>query len=284
MTIADDNSEIVLACFHGLGDVVNATSLLEPLKERWPERPIRWITAAKIAPLFWNNPLVGVVEAIDGDNAALDTHYAVLRERYGDNLITPAPYMNVRVPRGRCGKRRLRRNHETRSLIQRMRDVAKQYGLRDDGRPLLYMTAEEIATAASWLDAHNLSAKPYVLLEWQYSSAQSWWTDEETATVVRLCHQAGVAVVGACPDPRPGLLAFEPSFRLLPALYNRAHAFIGVNSGPSCIVHTHQCRTDIPHAEFVRAGHKAWSTIDWRPKVVGHEPSAVESFLDRVLR
>lgn len=268
MTGAD---EIVFACFHGLGDVVSATSLLEPLHENWPGRPVRWVTSKALAPLFAHNPHVDAVDIIDGDASQCDAQYPALRARYGERLVTPAPYMNG--------------PGNGRTLIGLMRSVATKIGVRNDGRTLLYVTADEEAQAWEWIARNVTNGSGFLLLEWQHGSSQSPWTSAHTAYVVQRCQAAGVSVVGASPQPQPGVIAFDGHYRLLVSLYNRARAFVGVSSGPSCIAHTHMARVDVPHAEFVYGAH--WSTADWpraRKRVAFGDPMLeLTRFLDEVL-
>lgn len=48
-----------------LGDVLRTTSLLRPLRERYPDGKISWITAAAARPLLRGNPLIRKIATID---------------------------------------------------------------------------------------------------------------------------------------------------------------------------------------------------------------------------
>jgi heptosyltransferase II len=68
-----DPRNILVVRYSALGDVVLATSILEPLRARFPKARIEWVTDALYAPLLEGLPEVAQVHRLgrDGPNAAL---------------------------------------------------------------------------------------------------------------------------------------------------------------------------------------------------------------------
>lgn len=248
--------EIPIAIFHGLGDCVNATSLLRPLKNRFPNSNITWITSSKYAPLVGSNPLISKVIKIDGDPLHADKEYKNLKKKY-KNLITPAPYM---LPPSRNNQ-----------LLESFEDQAKRHAKYDGPiEPVLFVTQKEEDEVTTWLNSNNI--KKYIMLECHYTSSQSYWAGNHTKILLEACGKAGITVL-LTHRKEPNLNSLNAicktycldfGFRSMPAFYNKAAGFIGVSSGISCITHTHQCKKDVPHLEFVNGEH--WCTRRYKKK------------------
>jgi len=68
-----DPANILVVRYSALGDVVLATSILEPLRSRFPRARIEWVTDALYAPLLEGVPEIARVHVLakEGPNAAL---------------------------------------------------------------------------------------------------------------------------------------------------------------------------------------------------------------------
>jgi heptosyltransferase-2 len=68
-----DPASILVVRYSALGDVVLATSVLEPLRARFPKARIEWVTDALYAPLLEGLPELSAVHRVgrDGPNGAL---------------------------------------------------------------------------------------------------------------------------------------------------------------------------------------------------------------------
>jgi heptosyltransferase-2 len=78
-----DPSSILVVRYSALGDVVLATSILEPLRARFPRARIEWITDAPYAPLLEGLPEIAQVHRLarEGQNSVLSVA-ARLRGRF----------------------------------------------------------------------------------------------------------------------------------------------------------------------------------------------------------
>lgn len=259
-----------IAIFHGLGDCVNATTILRPLRAAGP-CTIRWITHERYAAVVDNNPLVDEVTAVGGD--PLTCAMPPLRE--GEHLISPAPY-NTECPRAMRGLGD--------SLLARYKGFLVAAGLDPDPfEPLLYLSDAEVAAAEVWLRARDLSPGRFVLMETAYGSQQSFWNNDLTAVAVEKARVAGFSTVIAHAAVVPGAHAAELPYRLIPALYDRAAAFIGVSSGLSCLVHAQSCRKDVPHLELARGDHWDTTLYPKQRKRISYDRAAVPELLDWLL-
>jgi len=244
---------IAVAIFHGLGDCVNATAVLPFIKARHGK--VIWVTCKQYTALVEHNPHVEKVEIIDEKPMACDKHYPRLRKMYGSNLLTPAPYMNPIGP----------------TLAGWFISLTKKYGNNGQYlKPQLFVTPQEVADVDNWL--HDRGIKKFVMLEALYGSRQSFWNRQYSVETIKLLTQKGYTVLFTH-RTEPNIdeynkigrvVCLDVDFRYLPVFYNKSSGFIGVSSGASVLCHTHQCRLDVPHVEFVRGEH--WCTRQYAPK------------------
>src|SRR5512134_402496 len=68
-----DPANILVVRYSALGDVVLATSILEPLRTRFPRARIEWVTDALYAPLLEGLPEIAAVHRLarEGESSAL---------------------------------------------------------------------------------------------------------------------------------------------------------------------------------------------------------------------
>jgi len=69
------------------------------------------------------------------------------------------------------------------------------------------------------------------------------------------------------------------NFRYIVPAYNLSSGFIGVSSSASCISHTHMCKNNLPHIEFVRGRH--WATHHYKKlnKTINYDTAALKKFI-----
>lgn len=245
------SKEIAIAIFHGLGDCINSTTMLKPIREVYPTRPIIWISSEAYAPIAHNNPLIDEVISVPGNVWAADNKYEHFATKYR-TLLQPAPYRH--------------RASENNILLESYQERIFKFTQRPLSvfEPLLYMTQGEIDQANTWLTKKKVNN--YVMLETNFTSSQSFWGSDYTVEAIKILDSKGYTILLTHPveskldeyNQYGRVLCLDVGFRLMPYFYNNAKGFVGVSSGISCAVHTHQCRKDIPHLEFVRGEH--WCT------------------------
>jgi hypothetical protein len=132
----------------------------------------------------------------------------------------------------------------------------------------MFLTSQEVIDVDNWLKLRDIDK--FVMLECTFTSSQSYWNRTHTNIVLEHCKKKGYTVLFTHRED-PNLNSYneicesyclDVGFRYMPAFYNKAQAFIGVSSGISCAVHTNQCKTDIPHLEFVKGAH--WATTMYK--------------------
>ncbi len=269
-----------VAIFHGLGDCINATTILRPLKQRYPDSKITWVTVQPYAAVVRHNPCVDHVRILAGNLHCDAAKPALgrLREEFGAGLIIAGPYHN---PDSKDG-----------TLLGSYKDriqVAAP-GVSLPFIPEMNLVQPEVDDVRAWLAARKLER--FVILETQYGSSQSFWnrthTDDALKVLAKkkysviLAHKSDVGLPDfnqVCPT-----YCLDLHYRYVPAVYNLASGFIGVSSGISCISHTNQCRNDIPHLEFVNGEH--WSTRHYAHKLhktISFKPSDVCPLIEKLL-
>tara|TARA_R100001244_G_scaffold25113_4_gene25595 strand:- start:57038 stop:57868 length:831 start_codon:yes stop_codon:yes gene_type:complete len=244
----------VIAIFHGLGDCINATSIIKPLKAKHPNCEITWVSSKAYLPIVEHNPLIAHTEGIPGNVWAADEQYKNLRKKHGKSLIVPAPYLNsLAQDKTLLG-----------SYKERIKVITGGKNLNFTPEPLLFLTPKEVKDVDDWLEERKI--EKFVMLEAIFTSSQSFWGRAHTDEALRICAAKGYTVLMThredvnlheynkiCPT-----FCLDVGFRYMPAFYNKSSGFIGVSSGITCVVHTHQCRKNIPHLEFVSGEH--WCT------------------------
>ena len=265
--------EAAIAIFHGLGDCINVTTYLRPIKNKFPDCKITWITYSGYKGIVEHNPYIDKIVTFDdpGPKAGFgcDRRYPALRQQY-PGLIVPASYMTGITGDG--------------TLLGSFKAKIKKLGLDPNPFvPLLYVTPQEQQDAEIWLKKRGLDN--FVLLEATFGSSQSPWGRVHTERAIKTLAEMGYQVLLTHRN-EPNLEQFnewadvftmDVHYRYAPSIYNASRGFIGVSSGISCLVHTHQCRRDLPHLEFVRGDH--WST-----KHYGKQKKQIHMNMDGLVR
>jgi heptosyltransferase-2 len=109
---ADTPGDILVVRYSALGDVVLATSVLEPLRRRFPDARIEWVTDALYAPLLEGLPEIARVHRLarDGEHRASEVA-ARLRGKYDlaidlQNKVRSAVVARAAAPRRVTFRRR----------------------------------------------------------------------------------------------------------------------------------------------------------------------------------
>jgi ADP-heptose:LPS heptosyltransferase len=58
--------ETAIAIFHGLGDCINATTLIIPIITKFKSHKIVWISSKAYAPIAYNNPYISKIHEVPG--------------------------------------------------------------------------------------------------------------------------------------------------------------------------------------------------------------------------
>ncbi|ABC82384.1 lipopolysaccharide heptosyltransferase II [Anaeromyxobacter dehalogenans] len=255
-----DPSSILVIRYSAMGDVVLATSLLEPLRARFPGARIEWVTDALYAPLLEGLPELAAVHRLarEGPNAALPLA-ARLRGRFDvvidlQNKVRSAVVARAAAPLRTAFKRRtalrallsvfgsdppLVRAHQT----QLYGEAVASLGVSGPGPLKIALSPQARALAA---DALQGVEAPAVALAPGARWATKRWPAERFAAVADALHAEGVRIV-LCggPGDRDAFAAFRAATRAkvaadlsflpldaLAAAIARVQLLIACDSGP----------------------------------------------------
>jgi heptosyltransferase-2 len=255
---ADPRSILVLR-YSALGDAVLATSVLEPLRERFPSARIEWVTGPAYAPLLEGLPGLAAVHRLDrGLRAALALGDR-LRGRFDlavdlQNKVRSALVARAAAPRRLAFRRRtlaeaaltllgrnppITRAHATELYAEALRPL----GIERPGRPHVHLSEAARALAAQALGA---ARPPLVALAPGASRNTKRWAPERFAEVAEALSRDGHALVLAGgPGDREALAAFRAACRVpvvadlsalpvegLGAALARVRLLVACDSGP----------------------------------------------------
>jgi len=255
-----DPASILVLRYSALGDVVLATSVLEPLRRRFPDARIEWVTDALYAPLLEGLPELARVHRLarDGANGAWGLA-ARLRGRFDVAIDLQNKPRSMLVARAAAP---LRAAFRRRSALQAIRSVigsdpplvrAHQtrlytealapFGITEPGRTKVALSAQARALAADALggvDGSIVAVAPGA--RW----ATKRWPAERFAAVADALAQDGHRIVlcGGPPD-RDAFASFRAAARskvaadlsflpldALAAALARVRLLVACDSGP----------------------------------------------------
>ncbi len=273
-------NKIAIVILHGLGDCISVTTLLRPLRLKYPKAHITWITAECYAPVVAHNPHINSVRTYSNE-LRLERSLpliAELKKEFGSNLIVAGPYFNP--------------PSKDNTLSGSHKDRIAKYapGIKVDFIPEMYFTQTEVDEGIKWVNDKQLNK--FIMLEMLFSSSQSFWNRTHTNSALEILNKNGyTAVLTHRTEPAIDELnkicrtvCLDVDYRYIPGIYNKASAFIGVSSGISCLVHSHQCRNDIPHLEFVNGEH--WCTRAYAHKLkktISFDPNQVTQLIEQLV-
>lgn len=256
----NDPANILVIRYSALGDVVLATSVLEPLRARFPKARIEWVTDALYAPILEGLPEVAHVHRItrEGADSALPLA-ARLRGRFDvvidlQNKVRSAIVARAAAPLRTAFRRRtalrallsvfgadppLVRAHATRLYAEALQPL----GIEAPGPLKINLSPRARALAA---DALQGVAAPAVALAPGARWATKRWPAERFAEVADALHAEGVSIV-LCggPGDRDAFAAFRAATRAkvaadlsflpidaLAAALARVQLLVACDSGP----------------------------------------------------
>ncbi|HSN91871.1 MAG TPA: glycosyltransferase family 9 protein [Anaeromyxobacteraceae bacterium] len=215
---------ILVVRYSALGDVVLATSVLGPLRARFPRARIEWVTSSPYAALLEGSPELAAVHRLDrgGLGGAIALGRALrgrfdvavdLQNKLKSRLVARAAAPRVIVFRRRTPGRALlallgadppmRGPHATDLYAGALRPL----GVGGAGRPRIHPSAAARGRAASALAA---AGRPRVAVAPGASTATKRWPAERFAEVARALADGGASVVLAGgPSDRVEIDAFR---------------------------------------------------------------------------
>ncbi len=254
------STKVLVVRYSALGDVVLATSVLDPLLEAMPGARIEWVTDALYAPLLSGLPQIAAVHTLgrDGPQAAIALRER-LRRRFDvavdlQNKVRSALIARSAAPRCLTFRRRsagrallallgsdrpLSRTHATQLYAEALAPL----GVRGPGRLRIHLSRSAQALAG---DALGRSRKPLVAIAPGARWATKRWPAERFAAVADALAADGASIVLAGgPGDRDAFAAMCAHLRApvaadlsplpidgLAAALARAQLLIACDSGP----------------------------------------------------
>lgn len=253
-------TRILVIRYSALGDVVLATSVLEPLRRAYPEASIEWVTSAPYAPLLDGLPEIARVHVLGRDGEESPWSLAArLRGRFDialdlQNKVKSALIATAAAPQRAAFRRRtlgqsllslfgqdppLVRAHQTRLYAE----AASHLGIGEPGRVKISLSDRARALAA---DALRGLDGPLVALAPGARWATKRWPAERFAAVAdALAADGNRIVLAGGPGDRDAFAAFRAAVRArvdadlsflpldaLAAALARVRLLVACDSGP----------------------------------------------------
>jgi lipopolysaccharide heptosyltransferase II len=200
--------KILIVRYSALGDVVLATSVLDPLLAKHPGARVEWVTAPAYAPLLDGLPQLAAVHRLEKGTGAA---FALRRALAGQfdvaidlqNKARSAIVARAAAPRRVVFQRRsfgqavgslfgsdppLVRAHQTELYAEALAEL----GVEGPGRTHVHHSAQALADAARLLDGVKA---PIVALAPGASRATKRWAPERFAAVADALHARGASIV-----------------------------------------------------------------------------------------
>ncbi len=220
-----DPSSILVVRYSALGDVVLATSVLDPLRARFPQARLEWVTDPLYAPLLEGLPQLAAVHPLRRGGSGVLELCSRLRHRFDlaidlQNKVRSAVVARLAARRRIAFRRRspgrafltlfgsdppLTRAHATELYAE----VLRPLGVQGPGRTQVHLSRRAQALAA---DALRGARPPIVALAPGARWATKRWPAERFGEVARaLVGQGASVVLAGGPVDRGALAAFGPA-------------------------------------------------------------------------
>lgn len=263
--------------FHGLGDCVNSTVVIEALRHRHRDCEIYWVTCEHYKDVVLYNNLVSGTITVPESPLAADRHYAI--HGLPGKTITPAPYLNPRLHGSLLD--------HYRTLYTRITGTQLAAVI-----PTINLSTEEANAANNWLTSRNLVSKKFAMLETRSSSSATRWDRTCTIEMLKLLalKKYDAALLTHPSDDDLSLFneimptyCMNIGYRLIIPIYNQCSFFSGCGSSATVLTHTSQALDHVPHMEFVRGTH--WSSELYKSKKCKKiiHSDVPNSMLDKIL-
>jgi len=253
-------ASILVVRYSALGDVVLATSILEPLRARFPRARIEWVTDALYAPLLEGLPELAAVHRLarEGPNAALSVA-ARLRGRFDfaidlQNKLRSAVVARSAAPLRAAFRRRtalraflslfgsdppLVRAHQTRLYAEALAPL----GTFEPGPVKVALSAQARALAADALE--GVPSPAVAIAPGARWGTKRWPADRFAAVADALAAEGCAIVLCGGPSDRDAFAAFRTATRAtvaadlsflpvdaLAAAIARVQLLVACDSGP----------------------------------------------------
>ncbi|MFN8391586.1 MAG: hypothetical protein U0136_14955 [Bdellovibrionota bacterium] len=249
--------EYGIAVFHNIGDVLCATPIAKQLKIDEPNCRVTYFTSTPGEAVLRENPYIDEIVTLPGDPLQLDREIEGLKAlRPWKRFFTPAAYMNYEaIPGGSIYQPKG-------TVFGIVKAAAGLHWTIPFIFPFRLTEEEQHQARAFW---NTLPAGPKILVETDYRSEQSPWTDDYNFQMLDAFRDLDpVFVFTSKVRPRffesfvslyPRAYWADVPFRLNAELFNLCDAYVGVSSGISCLTYSDYCRTDVPRIEVTRGEH-----------------------------
>ncbi len=246
-----------IAIFYNIGDILNATMVAHQLKIDYPHCHLVWYTADKYKFIVENNPHIDELIGLPGNPQELYDNVECLKTtKEWTCFITPAPYLHYdKVPGG---------------TLAELIEAGAGMQLTVPFIPVFRLTNEEKRKANVYWQ--SLPEGHKILVETEFRSSQSPWTDEYAFDMLNTLREAEPVFVFTSKNKPPFFDRFaaqyhkavwcDQPFRFNAELLNLCDAFIGVSSGISCLASSDYCRNDILRIEVSNGEH--WSAASYK--------------------
>jgi hypothetical protein len=279
------------------GDNINSTLMFKPLKAKYPDCQLDVYTTNPYASAFCNNPYIDHIISVDskGKNECLHfmfTYDELLLHSHYDLKLNGSPLHN---PGGwACKYSELGEN-----LILSWANTLDHSHI-DYDLPLetiLQLTQNEINRADSFFENHTTGhSGPFVLMEIEGESGQSFWNHEWTESVCDYFILKHSATVFISRRMRTGeieslqnrhndkvIFAGDLSIRECAQLFNHCNAFFSVSSGLSNACNTNWCNKSTKWVEVTNSIACSSAPIRSEGKIFWHL-NDLNAFVNEVVK
>jgi tetratricopeptide (TPR) repeat protein len=251
----NDDGNILLILFGGIGDIINAFPVIAALRDKFPLCEITWLTS----PEYVSLAKASFVDAV---------HEASPRGIIPWDWIESGNFTHVYCPEGTANQEEWQQ-----SGLHLIDFMAQKCGVDLKlKRALLNPGPEALVEAQEFLNKHGLSRKAFLAASHCSISSRHW----RHSNLMKLAHGADTPMIvfGRVADPEiPGTIScFGQSLRMVAALIGWSSFYIGPDSGISWMATT----TDTPMGVFLDPLRRRKLNIGFRDVLQGEKDDIEE--------